>query len=352
MPSSSTSSSDPRGARRDRTRPRTRCAALAALFAFAATAALAFPAHDAAVAESYRVSWFHDLSGAARRAAHGRPLLALIGTSQTRRGLDPERVEQALGAGATGPFVFNLGMDGTHPCAYPYFVRRLLDSGPVDTIVLELGWIGHDQYQGIRFVRRYVEDAEVRDALSGNPVGANYMAPNREAVWLPLARLGPALRDAFDATRRHGSIVAGTAERARRRGFTPATHRKNPREMLDELLEQFERNPEAMEDRYVCDGLLASVQVTARICRERGVRLVCLVPPVNRDEAPFVPILKHFESAMTDRVLPALRARGIAVLVSPDAYFEADRFSDHVHLHQDAAGPFSDWLGAELRGLR
>jgi hypothetical protein len=278
--------------------------------------------------------------------------LALIGTSQTRRSLDPERVLAALGDEPHAPFAFNLGMDGIHPCAYPYFVRRLLDDGAVDTIVLELAWIGHDQYQGIRFVRRYVEDTEVRDALGRNAVAAAYLRPVDRAAWFPLGGLGAECRNAFDNASRHAAIRDGTAARAQRGGWSPVTHRKDAGELVVELNELYAENPDAIEDRFASDGLLAALLLSARICEERGVRLVCLEPPVNRAIAPDVPILRHFEQALRDDVIPVLRARGTAVLVPPDRFFEPQWFSDHVHLHADAAADFSIWLGTELRALR
>jgi hypothetical protein len=328
--------------------------ALAVLAAAVAAFLAASPfALRALVEREFRLGAYGTALAESRRLAAGRPLFALLGTSQTRRAVDPLRIEAAFGGGGAGaPFAVNLGVDGLHCSVYPYLVRRMLAEGPVDSVVLELGHVAHDQYGGAFKVRDYLEDAEVRAAFEGTSRGEALLAAWREENLRPWNGIVRAGRIVFEQSVRGPQSEFSGPRFEASRGWSPEPGRKDPARVLADL-ERAEREQAigtTDESRQRVFPVVA--RLCAEECRRRGVPMIVLLQPVNRELAPHVWNLRHFEATALRDTVPALRADGIDVLVPPDRFFEADRFSDAVHLQSDAAAGFSDWLAGELAARR
>ena len=351
MRASSTSSSDaPARRRRSLSRPRTAIAS-AALTTAAFLAALPF-AHTALVDEALS---FLDMGIAADSAISlcgKRPLLAFVGSSQTRRSVDALTVERRLfGEDPAAPFVANLGVDGVHGCMGPALLRRLGAHAALDMVVLELGHVSNDQYRGVYGLRDYLEDETVRRAFLGTPRGVRFVELWEEEhlrPWNGVARTG---RMVVDQRARliHSEFRRESMERSR--GWSPTDVRKSREQVLAAAVTE---NPSAdpVLDASPQEAFLAAARICAEECAQRNARFAVLVQPVNRDLAAELRVLRHFERTARERTVPALTAAGIDVLLPPDRFWQADRFSDHVHLHRDAVGEFTSWVAERLAELR
>ena len=298
-----------------------------------------------AVSVAYENGWFHLLTERAAADADGKPLTVLVGTSQSKRGLDPRTVEAVLDDGS---FVTNVGIDGTPVSGYPYFVRRLLARQKVAAVVVELSWLSHDQFQGMRFVRPFIEAPAVRQAIERNSVGYRYLEPTRHGDWVPLTDVGRQVRNAFDAYKRSPGLRESVAERAPLRGWTPVAVRHSRERVVKEREASLKQQPKDFVDDFIPHGMIAAIAELAAVCREADVPLVCFVLPVNRELAPDVPVLRHFEARMNNDVLPALKELGVPVVMPPDHLFQPEFYTDHVHLHADAVESVSRWLAGAI----
>lgn len=346
MTASSTSSSD---TRRARGRARRTCVACAVVVAalLAATA----PINAALVEREFATSSLGREATAAAETAAGRPLVAIVGSSQAQTGIDALRVEERL-RGAGAPVVANVAAGGLHASVYPYLVRRLAAQAELDLVVLELGHIAHDQYGGAWTVRNFVEDEAVVDAFaaSGTPRARQLLdlrADERRFPWLATSRL---LRVVYDGSRRDDRGV--TARMRERRGFQPYGAPKD----FDAVVRSLEHDP-AYDAPDLVDAspqrvFVAVAKVCAEICRARGVPMVVLLEPVNRDVAARVKVVRHFEATAKSETVPALRALGIETLVPPDRFYASRLYYDHVHFHADGAREFTHWLAGEIERVR
>lgn len=349
MAASSTSSSD----RAPRARTRHRRALLATAAAVAACLALTWPLNAALVRNEFDTSVFGRTTLAAAAAAEGRPLVAILGSSQTQTGIDARRIEDRLAGAASGaaradaPVVVDIATGGLHASVYPHLLRELAARARLDRVVLELGHIAHDQYGGATLVRNFLDDAPVREAFRGTPRGDKLIAlweDEHRFPWLATPRL---LRVGYDGLRRteDPSLERRTRES---RGFAPYTTTKD----FEDVVRALEHDP-AYSSPDLLDASPQKVFVEvaracADVCRERGVPMVVLLQPVNRAVAARIKVVRHFEETAKSETVPALRALGIRVLVPPDRFYESSLYYDHVHLRRDGAEAFTDWLAEEL----
>jgi hypothetical protein len=267
--------------------------------------------------------------------------------------VDPFAVERRLAAeGGAPPCVVNLGVDGVHAAFAPSVVRRLLRRAEVDTVVLELGHISNDQYRGLGALRDLLSDAEVRDALRGTPRGARIVEAWREERLRPWQGAARRLRLVADLRARVARSEFGTLPMTSRRGWGPTDHRKSREVVLAAAAEIDGVGEDRVLDACPQEAFLAAARICAAECARRGSGFAVLLQPVNRDLAPEIRVLRHFERTARERTLPALRAEGIPVLDPPDRFWEAARFCDHVHLHRSAAVEFSEWVAERTAGLR
>lgn len=280
--------------------------------------------------------------------AADRELLVVIGTSQVRRAVDPELLDESLAEDAAqAVYSYNLGIDGFHFGGLPYALRRGLPEARPRAVVLGLGHIQHDQYAGARYIDYLIEDASVREAFRETGHGARHTRLIHTATWFPLVVCGPWLRETWnDGNRRerHG----GSAGRSQRhRGFGPVTHRKT--EYAGDLRVPSESDywDSALPDSPH-EVTIEAIRLAAEICREAGVPLIVVKMPVNREIAPHIRFLRHWEDRLERDTLPRIRALGVPVLEPPERFFEAELYSDHVHLHASAAPDFTRWLADAL----
>lgn len=345
MSASSTSSSEPR------TRGRTRRALAACALAAALLLVGTKPLNAALVRDEFATSFIGREVAAAADVAGARPLVAIVGTSQTQTGIDARAVEERL-RGDGDLCAANVAYGGLHASVYPYLLRRLGERARLDTVVLELGHIAHDQYGGAWSVRSFVEDAVVADAFaaSGLPRArelTELCEDERRFPWLATPRL---LRVVYDGRRRGD---AGALERMRAtRNFTPYGAPKD----FDAVVRDLEDDPSyslpTLRDASPQEVFVAVARTCAEICREQGARMAVLLQPVNRPVAARVKVVRHFERTAREVTLPALAAAGIETLVPPERFYEPSMYYDHVHLHGTGAREFSAWLAEEIRRVR
>lgn len=311
--------------------------------------AATYPLRDALVEREFRESEFGLHVEAARVAAGDRAILAVLGTSQTERSVDPAVLERtAFEDPAKAPCVFNFGVDGLHASVHPFALRRVLAAQRIAGVVMELGHVDHDQYGGAWIVRDFLEDDAVGEAFRGNDRGRRLMRDHDRERKMPWSYVPQLLRRLHDESRRRSE--GELRELVATRGFRPLGEKKDPDRTVRDLNEIVARETDYV-DASPQRTFVASAGICARLCAERGVPFAVFLHPVNRTLAPRITILRHFEEEARGTTIPALRALGIDVLVPPDEFFDDSLYSDHVHLTAAAAPRFSAWLGGALRGL-
>ena len=308
-----------------------------------------WPLHAMLTGQDFAESEFGRRETIAREVAEGRPLLPLLGSSQTRRSLDPRVVEESVFTAASPrPSVFNMGADGLHPSAYPYALRRMFAQGRVAGVVMELGHVVQDQYGGAWTVRGVVEDDSVREAFKLCARGRRLMETADAERWAPWNVVPRLLRTIHDRRSRTAIDIASDATLRRSHGFDPVTERKDPEKLIQTLDDVYANESADIVDASPQHTFVAVARIVADLCREHRVPFAILMQPVNRELAPRVAVLRHFEETARGETIPALRAMSIPVLVPPDEFFGAENFTDHVHLQAGVAVAFSEWFAGAL----
>ncbi|MCE9638219.1 MAG: hypothetical protein K8T90_21155 [Planctomycetes bacterium] len=307
---------------------------------------------------AYLIERFYESSkvGLAARAATdlagSRPMVAVVGSSQTGTGVQALRIEQRLARDGDGPFVATLAAAGFHASAFPFVVRRLLAGGGTDTVLIELGHVAQDQYQGAWLVRSFIEDDGVRraflDCTRGRALAAQ-IDSERIAPWTYTPEL---IRSVIDDSFRDATPAVMRARMTTSRGFGAHTRTANRETLVALLNAEFLKETGGLIDASPQAVFVASASACAAICRERGVRFAVFIAPINQSVAARVPVMRHFRRESETVTVPALRAIGIEVLVPPDTLWDDALFNDHGHYNAEGAGKFTDWLGEEIARMR